>query len=60
MGGHSYARGTVWERRWRDVQAARFHPPNRLVSRRLLGRWALGLPPAFELDERPSGPAGGA
>jgi alkylation response protein AidB-like acyl-CoA dehydrogenase len=50
-GGRSYARSALLARLWRDVQAARFHPPNRLVSRRALGRSALGLP--FSLDDQP-------
>ena len=48
-GGRSYGRGSQLARLWRDVQAARFHPPNRLVSRRALGRSALGL--TFSLDD---------
>ena len=52
-GGASYARRATLARLWRDVQALRFHPPTRLVSRQLLGRWALGLPYSLELDERP-------
>jgi alkylation response protein AidB-like acyl-CoA dehydrogenase len=47
-GGRSYARTALLARLWRDVQAARFHPPNRLISRRALGRSALGL--SFSLD----------
>jgi alkylation response protein AidB-like acyl-CoA dehydrogenase len=52
-GGKSYRREALLARLWRDVQAARFHPPARLVSRRALGLSALGLP--FSLDaDRPS------
>jgi alkylation response protein AidB-like acyl-CoA dehydrogenase len=59
LGGQSYARRGTLARLWRDVQAVRFHPPTRLASRQILGRWALELPFSFELDERPvkgSGP----
>jgi alkylation response protein AidB-like acyl-CoA dehydrogenase len=55
VGGKAYARGSSLARLWRDVQAARFHPPTRLTSRQLLGKWALGIPFSFELDEAPSG-----
>jgi alkylation response protein AidB-like acyl-CoA dehydrogenase len=53
-GGESYVRTGVLARLWRDVQAARFHPPARLASRQLLGKWVLELPFTFELDERPN------
>jgi alkylation response protein AidB-like acyl-CoA dehydrogenase len=53
LGAKSYARRGKLARLWRDVQAARFHPPTRLASRQLLGKWALQLPFNFELDERP-------
>lgn len=53
VGARSYARGGVLARCWRDVQAARFHPPTRLATRQILGRWALELPFSFELRERP-------
>jgi alkylation response protein AidB-like acyl-CoA dehydrogenase len=55
VGGRSYARTGLFARLWRDVQAMRFHPPTRLASRQILGKWALDLPFSFELDERPSG-----
>jgi alkylation response protein AidB-like acyl-CoA dehydrogenase len=48
VGGAAYARTGLMARLWRDVQAARFHPPTRLVSRRALGKWALGVPFSFE------------
>lgn len=54
LGGRSYARTSTHARLWRDVQAARFHPPTRLASRQILGRWALDLPFSFHLDERPA------
>jgi len=54
VGGSSYARTGTFARLWRDVQAARFHPPIRLAARQLIGKWTLGLPFFFELDERPS------
>jgi alkylation response protein AidB-like acyl-CoA dehydrogenase len=52
LGAKSYARRGKLARLWRDVQAARFHPPTRLAARQLLGKWALQLPFVFELDER--------
>jgi alkylation response protein AidB-like acyl-CoA dehydrogenase len=52
LGGLAYARGGTPARLWRDVQAARFHPPTRLASREILGRWALGLPFSFQLEDR--------
>jgi alkylation response protein AidB-like acyl-CoA dehydrogenase len=50
VGGLAYARTGTLARLWRDVQAARFHPPTRPVSRQALGRWALELPFSLELD----------
>jgi alkylation response protein AidB-like acyl-CoA dehydrogenase len=52
LGAKSYGRTEKLARLWRDVQAARFHPPTRLAARQLLGKWALQLPFSFELDER--------
>ena len=49
-GGRSYARSALLARLWRDVQAARFHPPARLASRRALGQSALGLAPTLDSD----------
>src|SRR5262249_32429086 len=37
VGGASYARTGTFARLWRDVQAARFHPPTRLAARQLIG-----------------------
>jgi alkylation response protein AidB-like acyl-CoA dehydrogenase len=51
LGGRAYRRQSSVARLWRDVQGAHFHPPTRLASRVLLGKWALGLPFAFEIDE---------
>lgn len=51
VGGTAYARTSPLARLWRDVQAARFHPPSRLLARQLLGRWALGLDASFKLQE---------
>jgi alkylation response protein AidB-like acyl-CoA dehydrogenase len=51
VGGAAYARTGILARLWRDVQAARFHPPTRLVTRRALGKWALGVPFSFELEK---------
>jgi alkylation response protein AidB-like acyl-CoA dehydrogenase len=53
LGARSYARRGLLARLWRDVQAARFHPPTRLATRQILGRWALDLPFSFELYEQP-------
>ena len=53
LGGSSYARTGPFARLWRDVQASRFHPPSRLASRQMLGRWALELPFSFQVDGRP-------
>lgn len=55
VGGKSYARTGILARLWRDVQAVRFHPPTRLATRQILGKWTLGLPFSFELDEQPGG-----
>lgn len=55
IGGRSYARTGTLSRLWRDVQGVRFHPPTRLATRQILGKWTLELPFSFELDERPSG-----
>lgn len=58
VGAQSYGRRGPFERLLRDVQAVRFHPPVRIATRQILGRWALGYPFGFELDERPvTGPA---
>lgn len=53
VGGSAYARTSALARLLRDVEAIRFHPPTRPISRQILGRWALGLPFTFELDEHP-------
>ncbi|MFD6286214.1 acyl-CoA dehydrogenase family protein [Streptomyces sp. NPDC060205] len=53
VGVASYAATGTASRLLRDAHAARFHPPTRFATRQLLGRWALGLPFTFELDERP-------
>ena len=55
VGAMSYGRRGPFERLLRDAQAVRFHPPTRLATRQILGRWALGYPFSFELDERPAG-----
>nr|BFF04724.1 hypothetical protein GCM10020241_63990 [Streptoalloteichus tenebrarius] len=51
VGSYS-AKGTA-SRLLRDVHAARYHPPTSFVTRQLLGRWALGLPWNFDLNEHP-------
>jgi len=51
VGASAYSNGHELSRLLRDVQAARFHPPTRAATRQALGRWALGLEYAFELDE---------
>jgi acyl-CoA dehydrogenase len=43
-GGMSYHRRNGFERLFRDVQGARFHPIRDHQQRRLAGRLALGLP----------------
>jgi len=60
VGGRSYARTGIFARLWRDVQSSRFHPPTRLATRQILGKWMLGLPFSLELDERTNsaGPRG--
>ncbi|MGY1634620.1 acyl-CoA dehydrogenase family protein [Geodermatophilus sp. SYSU D01186] len=51
IGGLSFSRRTPFERLWRDVQAARFHPPTAAAARQYLGRTGLGLPADLALDE---------
>ncbi|MEJ2853190.1 MULTISPECIES: acyl-CoA dehydrogenase family protein [unclassified Saccharothrix] len=53
-GGAAYARSTPLERLWRDAQAIRFHPPTPAAVRQYLGRRALGVAAALDLDERPA------
>jgi alkylation response protein AidB-like acyl-CoA dehydrogenase len=48
-GARSYARASKLARLWRDVQAARFHPPNRLLGEQLLGQRALDRMCDFDL-----------
>lgn len=55
VGVASYAADGKVARLLRDAHAARYHPPTRFATRQLLGRWALGLPFGFELDEKPAG-----
>jgi alkylation response protein AidB-like acyl-CoA dehydrogenase len=51
IGAQSFSRRTPFERLWRDVQAARFHPPTPAAARQYLGRTGLGLPAGLDLDE---------
>jgi alkylation response protein AidB-like acyl-CoA dehydrogenase len=51
VGSRAYAHAGLLARLWRDVQAARFHPPTRLVAPQFLGRWTLGVRSAPELPE---------
>ena len=44
-GGQAYYRGMGLERRFRDIQAARYHPLQESKQRRFTGRIALGLDP---------------
>jgi acyl-CoA dehydrogenase len=44
VGGASIYRGLGLERRFRDIQAARFHPLQEKAQQRYAGRNALGLP----------------
>ena len=53
VGVRSYSSGGTASRLWRDAQAARYHPPTRVATRQILGRWALGHQFGFELAERP-------
>lgn len=52
-GAQSYQRKYDLERLWRDSQAARFHPPTRVATRQIIGKWVLGMPYTFELSETP-------
>ena len=54
-GGASYARSSSYERFWRDGQAIRFHPPTPAPVAQYLGRRALGIPAALDLDEASPG-----
>jgi alkylation response protein AidB-like acyl-CoA dehydrogenase len=54
-GAAAYGRASELGRLFRDVQAARFHPPTGHATRQILGRWALGLPYTVELFEHPVG-----
>jgi alkylation response protein AidB-like acyl-CoA dehydrogenase len=49
IGATAYRQTDVMERLWRDVQAIRFHPPTRLISQEILGKWWLGAPFSFDL-----------
>ncbi|MEH2500346.1 alkylation response protein AidB-like acyl-CoA dehydrogenase [Bradyrhizobium sp. AZCC 1678] len=51
VGGRAYAKDGLLARLLRDVNAIGFHPPTRLASRQMLGKWMLGLPFSFELSE---------
>ena len=44
-GGQGYFRGMGLERRFRDIQAARYHPIQEPKQHRFSGRIALGLDP---------------
>jgi alkylation response protein AidB-like acyl-CoA dehydrogenase len=44
VGGSSFFRSKGLERRFRDVQGARFHPMQQMPQRELTGKLALGLP----------------
>jgi alkylation response protein AidB-like acyl-CoA dehydrogenase len=50
-GGAAYARSSSLERLWRDCQAIRFHPPTPAPVAQYLGRRALGVEAALDLDE---------
>lgn len=54
-GGIAYARSSPLERLWRDAQAIRFHPPTPVPVAQYLGRRALGLDAALDLDEAAPG-----
>ena len=51
VGGRAYAKDGLLTRLLRDVHAIGFHPPTRLASRQMLGKWMLDLPFSFELSE---------
>jgi alkylation response protein AidB-like acyl-CoA dehydrogenase len=44
-GGQGYFKGMGLERRFRDIQAARYHPIQEPKQHRFSGRVALGLDP---------------
>lgn len=48
-GGGAYRTKDILSRLLRDVQAIRFHPPTRLASRQIIGKWALGFQFSYEL-----------
>jgi len=50
-GGIAYSRTSPLERYWRDAQAIRFHPPTPVPVAQYLGRRALGMAAALDLDE---------
>jgi alkylation response protein AidB-like acyl-CoA dehydrogenase len=50
-GGASYSRSSALERFWRDSHAIRFHPPTPAPVAQYLGRRALGVAAALDLDE---------
>lgn len=50
-GGRTYGAKDNLSRLWRDVQAIRFHPPTRITTENLIGRWALDVPFAFDLKD---------
>ncbi|NVE00065.1 acyl-CoA dehydrogenase family protein [Massilia sp. BJB1822] len=54
-GGIAYARSSTLERLWRDAQAIRFHPPTPVPVAQYLGRRALGMAAALDLDEAAPG-----
>jgi alkylation response protein AidB-like acyl-CoA dehydrogenase len=54
VGGGAYGRKSPFARMLRDVNAIRFHPPTRLATRQILGRWMLSKPYSFELSEHPA------
>jgi len=45
VGGRAYFRSLGLERRWRDIQAAEYHPLPEKRQQYITGRLALGLPP---------------
>jgi len=50
-GGIAYSRASTLERFWRDAQAIRFHPPTPVPVAQYLGRRAMGMAAALDLDE---------
>jgi alkylation response protein AidB-like acyl-CoA dehydrogenase len=53
-GASAYGRKSPLARMLRDINAIRFHPPTRLTTRQIIGRWMMSKPYSFELLEHPA------